>query len=119
MPLPGMQHAPRNEAGVLVLFGMLAERLGFIVEAVGQRFPDCVAKQAVDAERRAWRRLLIEFEYRSSNFERHGHNPNGCDLIVCWEHDWPRCPLDVLELRWAVRALAARDSSESEVPSAE
>jgi hypothetical protein len=27
------------------------------------------------------------------------HDPKGCDLIVCWEHNWPECPLEVLELR--------------------
>ncbi len=105
--LPGMQHAPCNEAGVLVLFGMLAERLGFIVESVRQPFPDCLAKQALDAGRRRWRHVRIEFEYLSSNFQLHGHDPEGCDLIVCWEHDWHACPLDVIELRWVVRELTA------------
>jgi hypothetical protein len=19
----------------------------------------------------------------------HGHDPAGCDRIICWEHDWP------------------------------
>ena len=22
-----------------------------------------------------------------------------CDLIVCWEHNWPECPLEVIELK--------------------
>jgi hypothetical protein len=33
--------------------------------------------------KRGWERIAIEFEYRSSNFERHGHDPERCDLIVC------------------------------------
>jgi hypothetical protein len=64
----------------------------------------------VDGAGLAWgeRRLVrcrIEFEYRSSNFQRHGHDPAGVDLVVCWDHDWPECPVDVLELSGAVRFL--------------
>jgi len=22
----------------------------------------------------------------------------GCDLIVCWVHNWPECPVEVIEL---------------------
>ena len=25
--------------------------------------------------------------------------PNKCDLIVCWENNWPECPLEVIELK--------------------
>jgi len=32
----------------------------------------------------------------------HGHDVGGADLIVCWEHNWPECPLEVVELRKAV-----------------
>jgi hypothetical protein len=23
---------------------------------------------------------------------------NDADMIVCWKHNWPECPLEVLEL---------------------
>ena len=26
-------------------------------------------------------------------------SPNGCELIVCWKHNWKECPLEVIELR--------------------
>jgi hypothetical protein len=29
---------------------------------------------------------------------KHGHRVEGCDMIVCWKHNWPECPLEVLEL---------------------
>ena len=29
----------------------------------------------------------------------HFHNPEECDLIVCWEHNWTESPLEVVELR--------------------
>ena len=29
----------------------------------------------------------------------------GCDLIVCWIHDWKDCPLEVRELKTAIEQL--------------
>lgn len=93
----GMQHAPLNELGVVFLFGMLAKELGFVVEAIGASFPDCEAKR-LDEGGKFWKRIMIEFEYFSSNFQKHGHEIARCDLIVCWIHDWKNCPIEVLEL---------------------
>ena len=42
----------------------------------------------------------------SRNFRDHGHDPAGCDVVVCWEHNWPDCPKKVLELRSAIGVLA-------------
>jgi hypothetical protein len=95
----GLRHAPVNEQGVVFLFGMVAYELGFIVEAVHAAFPDCEAKRCFDTRSQRWQRVRIEFEYCSRNFRDHGHDPKGCDLIVCWEHNWPECPLPVIELR--------------------
>ena len=95
----GLQHAPINEQGVIFLFGMVCLELGFIVEAVQSGFPDCEAKRRIDSKRDYWERVRIEFEYSSSNFREHGHNPTKCDLIVCWEHDWKDCPIEVIELK--------------------
>jgi hypothetical protein len=36
------------------------------------------------------------------------HDPNGCDIIVCWEHNWPECPLEVIELK---KEIAKRGKS--------
>ena len=94
-----MRHAPVNEQGVVLLFGILAPDLGFLVESVQHGFPDCEAKQAIDPHGRTWRHVRIEFEYRSRNFRDHGHDPTACDLLICGQHDWPECPLEVLELR--------------------
>lgn len=101
----GLTHAPINEQGVVYLFGMVSYELGFIVESVQSSFPDCEAKRCIDSKRNRWQRVRIEFEYQSSNFQDHGHDPRGCDLIVCWEHDWKDCPLEVLELRTIIDQL--------------
>jgi hypothetical protein len=93
-----MTNAPVNELGVMVLFGMVAAGLGLQVESVQGKFPDCVARRQVAPGK--WQYLRIEFEYESKNFRLHGHDPKGCDMIVCWRHNWKECPaeIEVVEL---------------------
>jgi hypothetical protein len=73
---------------------------------VQAEFPDCEALRMVAPNRQ--QRVRIEFEFESRNFERHGHDPKGCDLIVCWEHNWQECPLQVLELKKVLAELGNR-----------
>ncbi|HKD82732.1 MAG TPA: hypothetical protein VKH81_23780 [Candidatus Angelobacter sp.] len=98
-----MSHGPTNEAGVMVLFGMLAEELGFAVTLVQTGYPDCEAMRQREEDR--FERLRIEFEYESRNFVQHEHDASECDMIVCWKHNWPECPLEVVELRKAVAEI--------------
>ena len=95
-PFP-LAHGPTNELGVLFLFGTVAAQLGFVVTWIQcSSFPDCEAMILVEGEK--WQRIKIEFEHESRNFLRHMHDAKGCDLIVCWKHNWPECPVEVLEL---------------------
>jgi hypothetical protein len=103
----GLRHAPINEQGVVYLFGMVSYELGFLVEAVHTTFPDCEAKRCVDRRDDRWQRVRIEFEYRSRSFLEHGHVTNDCDIVICWEHNWPDCPLEVVELRQKIKELQA------------
>jgi len=105
MDFRGLRHAPINEQGVVYLFGMVSNELEFLVESVHTGFPDCEAKRCVDHARNRWQSVRIEFEFLSSNFREHGHPHDGCDLIVCWEHDWTDCPLEVVELRSRIKEL--------------
>ncbi len=104
----GLRHAPINEQGVVYIFGMVSRELGFLIESVRTAYPDCEGKRRVDEKRQLWEHVLIEFEYQSSNFRVHGHNPEGCDLIVCWINDWEDCPLEVLELSSQIKYLPNR-----------
>jgi len=88
--------APINEMAVVFLFGAVARQMGFVVTRLQPAFPDCEALRRVDRDR--WQRVLIEFEYESRNFLAHEHNVKGCDMIICWKHNWPECPLEVVEL---------------------
>ncbi|HKW64112.1 MAG TPA: hypothetical protein VJN89_16290 [Candidatus Acidoferrum sp.] len=101
-----LRHEPVNEQGVVLLFGMLAKELGFLVEAVQKGFPDCEAKRQTGTDR--WQRVSIEFEFESRNFRDHRHPLYGCDLIVCWRHNWPECPrhIEVLELSSVIKCLS-------------
>lgn len=94
----GLAYEPVNEMGVMALFCMLSRQLGFVIESVQSAFPDCEAKMEVEPGR--WQHFRIEFEYESRNFKDHRHDPEKCDLIVCWRHNWKDCPphLQVLEL---------------------
>jgi hypothetical protein len=95
-PFP-MICAPTNEFGVIFVFGALAEKLGLLVLRLQGRYPDGEAFRVVGENR--LQRVKIEFELQSRNFLWHHHDERKCDLIVCWEHNWPEAPMEVIELR--------------------
>jgi hypothetical protein len=39
---------------------------------------------------------------------KHGHDPKKCDVIVCWVHNWPECPLEVIELSKEIAKIAGK-----------
>jgi hypothetical protein len=106
LAMPELVHEPVNESGVVFAFGMLARRLGFAVHRIQREFPDCEAVRQI--ARGQWQLVRIEFEFESRNFVLHKHDPRGCDVIVCWVHNWPECPkrLQVVELSKVARELA-------------
>lgn len=72
---------PKNEQGVVVLFQELSRDLGFQLVHVQSPFPDAIVEDRHGKEYR------VEFEFKSSNFISHKHNPEECDLVICWIHD--------------------------------
>lgn len=72
---------PQNEMGVVFMFGQVIERIGYRMAHIDGRYPDAVI---VSSEGQA---VKVEFEYVASNFIAHGHDPNLCDLVVCWGRD--------------------------------
>jgi hypothetical protein len=101
----GLRYAPVNEQGVVYLFGLVSRELGFLIESIRTDFPDCEGKRCLNPEGTRWQHCRIEFEYKSSNFAEHGHDSEGCDIIVCWIHDWADAPIEVLELKSAINLL--------------
>lgn len=104
--LPELIHEPLTEQGVVFAFGMVARKLGFGVLRFQTAFPDCEALREV--VRGQLQRVRIEFEYESKNFLRHKHRVDGCDIIVCWVHNWKECPkhIEVIELGKMMRSIA-------------
>ena len=100
-----MNYAPTSEQGVVALFVHYMTKLGFEkLEFIRAGFPDACAIQRTGA---TFERKYIEFEYRSAAFRRHWRNSKHrnirCDYVVCWEDDYFGCPVEVIELRTAIR----------------
>ena len=93
-----LQYAPEGEMGVVFLFAAMAKKLQFRIEKIRVAYPDCIAYRHVGD---TTKRVRIEFEYKSSSFKAHGHDPKLCDCIVCWHHDCPTIPrhIEVIELK--------------------
>jgi hypothetical protein len=98
----GLVYSPMNENGVIFLFGKVMEDLNMYIEEIKPGFPDCSGRRF---NGKGWEKIYIEFEYLSSNFKLHKHNAKKCDMIVCWEHDWPECSLEVIELKDVIKGL--------------
>jgi hypothetical protein len=99
------KYAPTCESDVVQMFGAIADELGF--EIIGNRseFPDCEARRKENADRERYKKCLIEYEFSSSDYRKHKHPIIGCDLIVCWMHNWKECPIEVLALQEAIKNL--------------
>jgi len=88
--------APTNENGVIFLFGAMARDLGFMMLRIQTGFPDGEGFREVEPGR--WQLKKLEFELESRNYVKHGHPVGGAHILVCWKHNWPECPLEVIEL---------------------
>ena len=84
---------PRNEVEVREMYAHKMPAHGYRIVASQEAFPDWLLQNTETGEY-----VLAEVEHRSSSFVSHGHEPTGCDLIVCWEHDCHLDFRDVLEL---------------------
>jgi len=115
----GLIYGPVNENGVIFLFSKISEEVGINVENIRAGFPDCIARKNIAPGR--WEEVKIEFEFKSSDFKRHGHNPDDCDMIVCWQHDWQQTPknLEVFELKKFVEEKTGRQIRTSSMRSRE
>ncbi len=98
-------YAPTCEHDVVQMFGAVAQELGFEILANRSAFPDCEARRRRPGARETFVKCLIEYEFASSDYRRHQHPVSGCDLVVCWNHDWADCPIEVLELSAEIRNL--------------
>ncbi len=82
------------------IWGKIAQRLNLvrIEEIYSNKYPDMIALKKNDDE--SLKNINIEFESISSNFKRHNHPTDKCDVLICWKHDWVDCPknIEIIEL---------------------
>jgi hypothetical protein len=98
----GLMYEPVNENGVIFVFALVAQDLGFFVEGIQEAFPDAFGRKRENSRLSP---VDIEFKFKSSGYKQYYREGRICDLIVCWEHDWKECPIEVLELRSKIKEL--------------
>jgi hypothetical protein len=100
----GMLRAPETEQEVIILFSKLSQHLKMKIESVSTRFPDAYVRVR---KGKGWTTKAAEFEINSSDFITHGHNPEECDMIICWKDDLKQKPksLKVIELRKELKEI--------------
>jgi hypothetical protein len=104
MDLEVMNYAPTSEQGVVALFAHFMGKIKghqFVkIEFIRLGFPDACA---IEKEGNSYSRRYIEFEFKASKFREHikkpAHKDIKCDYVVCWENDFPTCPVEVIELK--------------------
>jgi len=101
----GLVYEPLNENGVVFLFALVARDLGFYVEGIREAFPDAFGKRK---ENHRLHPVEIEFKFKSSGYKKYFAKGRLCDVIICWQHDWKECPIEVIELRSKIRELTKR-----------
>jgi hypothetical protein len=84
-----------NELGVIVRFAEMCADPEFKweIDSISGFFPDAIiiAKGTDDS-------FTVEFEFKASSFVTHHHDLTKCDVIICWQNDWPDCPINVWSL---------------------
>lgn len=105
---------PTNEQGVIGVYFEIKDAFeqatGLRLRTIQTRYPDALF---IDREGREKR---VEFEYKARNFLLHQHDPKGCDLIVCWEDDYPGAPVPVFSLRTFVHSMVLDSDRKPAVP---
>jgi len=92
----GLLFEPQSHDEMMFLFSKVHKKVGFpYITKIQKDYPDVFA---LDNDRTMKR---IEIETYASQFE--GHEPKGCDAIVCWEND-----LDIVPENWP-KIIALKD----------
>ncbi|MCP4580267.1 MAG: hypothetical protein GY839_01520 [candidate division Zixibacteria bacterium] len=90
----GIVYSPVNRAGVLLIFARLLDEFDMLVEEIADDCGFVIVRRRVDA---GWERVKISLSFKSSEFSN--GSPDDGDLLICWHHDWPDCPLKTFELK--------------------
>jgi DNA-binding XRE family transcriptional regulator len=83
MALTILKFEPNNELSTREWFAINAGHFGYEILVTQTRFPDYTLQDTKG------QLVKAEAEYLSASFIAHGHDPLGCDLVVCWKHTTP------------------------------
>jgi hypothetical protein len=118
----GIVYAPVNRAGVLLIFSRLLDEFDMLVEETAEDCRYIIARRRVDTGQPGssrWERVKIALAYESLEIqedENVGTDSYGtADLLICWQHNWPDCPLETFELR-SIFATSAVSAPEPPAP---
>lgn len=94
-----------TESLVRETFSILSEDLGFTILSSRNYFPDFILSDGSKI-------IRVEAEVTSSNFNKHGHSIDDCDMLICYRDDLAKkLPLDVLELEDFIEIIENSDIS--------
>lgn len=115
----GIVYAPVNRAGVLLIFSRLLDEFDMLVEETAEDCGYIIARRRVDTGQPGssrWERVKIALAYESLELQQNNiidtDSEAAADLLICWQHNWPDCPLETFELRsiFATSAVPAAES---------
>jgi hypothetical protein len=100
----GLLFPPADRSGVIFVFGMVANELGFFLETAGDGcgFSGFRTHRLDSTE---WSPSRLLFAHHSSDLVGLEGQMGSHTHVICWEHDWSQCPLPVLALANLTREL--------------
>jgi len=117
----GIVYAPVNRAGVLLIFSRLLDEFEMLVEETADDCRYIIARRRVDTGQPGssrWERVKIALAYESAEIQEANKidtdSDGSADLLICWQHNWPECPLETFELRSIFAITAAPSASPAE-----
>ncbi len=118
----GIVYAPVNRAGVLLIFSRLLDEFEMLVEETAEDCRYIIARRRIDTGQPGssrWERVKIALAYESLEIQQENksdiESDGSADLLICWQHNWPDCPLETFELR-SLFATATIPSAEPSNP---
>lgn len=102
-----LTYIPNNELETLVLFSLLAEKLGMQIVQVQSEFPDLEIITNGQLKK-------AEIEYLSSNYLEHGHPLSPEILCICWRKNKEIPGVRIIDLESYVRTIYAEHGAEAD-----
>ncbi len=101
----GLKTIPDKKEELIFLFGMVCEELNYNIISFSKKSGCFSGKRLSGEKKSAWENINISFFVNSSDCKDYLSSDHSCDLVVCWNHDWIKCPVEILELKSTIELL--------------